>query len=357
MPVTGHNDPGRDVDNVREAVHDVRIHTSSSGCPRARTGCTPGREMPVRSTLALRVALLTIAALAAQLTHARAADEPSLDTVLKRVAAYVDSYVPQLATIVAEERYRRWMEADPHTVVLPGPDRTRREIRSDFALMLLDDGETWVALRDAFEVDGSPLRDHEDRLVQLLSKGDDQALRQAGVIADESARLTLATRVIPSKITVPTFVIQLMQARHRERFRFSRVKLSDARGADKTKSTQTESTVHWAVEFLERARPTLVRQATGDDQPLRGTMIVDPQTGEVFETHLTWERGPRGTIDVTFGRVPEVAILVPVRMTDQYRDAQAPLTLFGDAVYSRFRRFTTSSRVITGEAPPTSGQR
>ena len=296
----------------------------------------------------MRVAVLTLAVLAAQLPHARAADEPSLDTVIKRVAAYIDSYVPQLANIVAEERYLHWMEADPRTVVLR-PDWTRREIRSDFALILLDDGDTWAAFRDAFEVDGSPLRDPNDRLVQRLSKGGDQAWRQAAVIVNESAKWNLGIRYIARNINVPTFVIQLMQDRHRRRFRFSRVKLSDGRGADKTKGTQAGSTVRWAVEYRERSRPTLVRQATGSDQPLRGTMIVDPQTGEVFETNLTWEHGPRGNIGVTFGRVPEVEILVPVRMTEQYRDA--PLTILGDAVYSRYRRFTTSSRVIIGQSP------
>src|SRR5690349_9107220 len=82
-----------------------------------------------------------------------AADEPSLDTVMKRVVGYVASYGPQLANIVAEERYSQWIETEPGTVVVPSLGRTRREIKSDFVLTLLGDGDTWVAFRDAFEVD------------------------------------------------------------------------------------------------------------------------------------------------------------------------------------------------------------
>jgi [acyl-carrier-protein] S-malonyltransferase len=95
-----------------------------------------------------------------------------------------------------------------------------------------------------------------------------------------------------------------------------------------------------------RVKDLLVRQVTGGDQPLRGTMLVDSQTGEVLETTLTWERGPNGIIAVTFAHVADVDLLVPVRMSEQYRDART--TIFGEANYSRFRRFTTSARVITG---------
>ena len=297
--------------------------------------------MPVRFTM------LALTVLAVQMP--RAADEPSLDQVVKRVAAYVTSYGPQLATIVAEENYKQWIETEPGTVVVPSLGRTRREIRSDFVLSRLGDGDTWVAFRDAFEVDGSPVRDREDRLVALLSTGTDQAWRQAAAIAKESARFNVGTRLIIRNINVPTFVIQLLQDGNRQRFRFSRVKLSDGGGANRTGAAADESARRWAIEYRERSRPTLVRQTTGGDQPLRGTMIVDAQTGEVWETNLTWERGPRGHISVTFGRVPDIDVLVPVRMVEQYRDA--PTTIFGEASYSRFRRFSTSARVVTPGAP------
>jgi hypothetical protein len=303
--------------------------------------------MPSPKAVPVRLAVVAITALAVQML--RAADEPSLDLVVKRVAAYVTSYGPQLATIVAEEHYRQWVETEPGTVVVPSLGRTRREIKSDFALTRLGDGHTWVAFRDAFEVDGAPLRDREDRLVALLSSGTDQAWRQAAAIANESARFNVGSRLITRNINVPTFVIQLMQDHNRERFRFSRVKISDRGGPNKPGAVDDESASRWAIEYRERSRPTLVRQTNGGDQPLRGMMIVDPQTGEVSETNLTWERGPGGHIGVTFGRVPDIDALVPIRMVEQYRDART--TIFGEASYSRFRRFSTSARVVTPGVP------
>jgi len=308
-------------------------------------------EMAGRSPLPVVAAALVITVSAIQ--PVPAADEPSLDTVMKRVAAYVASYGPQFANIVAEERYSQWIETEPGTVVVPSLGRTRREIRSDFVLTLLGDGDTWVAFRDAFDVDGSPVRDREDRLVDLLSRGGDQAWRQASAIANESARFNIGTRLIARNINVPTFVVQLMQDRNRERFRFSRVKSSDGRDRNSAAASApagNETTRRWTIEYRERERPTLVRQVTGGDQPLRGTMLVDSQTGEVLHTTLTWERGPSGIIAVTFAHVPDVNLLVPVRMSEQYRDART--TIFGEAHYSRFRRFTTSARVITGESTP-----
>jgi len=294
----------------------------------------------VGKSVAVRFATLTLVVLAVQLP--RAADEPSLDQVVKRVAAYVTAYGPQLATIVAEEHYTQWVETEPGTVVVPGIGRRRVVIKSDFALTRLGDGNTWVAFRDAFEVDGAPVRDRDDRLVALVEKGGDQAWRQAAAIANESARFNVGSRLIARNINVPTFVIMLMQDQHRQRFRFSRVKISS--GSASAGTVGSSSVRRWAIEYQERARPTLVRQTNGGDQPVRGTMIVDSETGEVWETNLTWERGGRGNISVTFGPVPDIDALVPLRMVEQYRDP--PATIFGEAVYSRFRRFTTSARVV-----------
>src|SRR5687767_10114820 len=83
------------------------------------------RVMPGRRSLRVLAAVAVIATSATDTS--RAADEPSLDTVMKRVAAYVAGYGPQLANIVAEERYLQWIETEPGTVVVPSLGRTRRE--------------------------------------------------------------------------------------------------------------------------------------------------------------------------------------------------------------------------------------
>lgn len=254
----------------------------------------------------------------------------SLNDVVERMTEYIASYGPQLATLVAEEHYTQWIEAAGSGMP---PAAMRRVIESDFVLTRAADG-AWVAFRDAFEVDGVPVRDREDRLVRLLSMGSDADWRQAAAIANESARFNVGSDLITRNVNVPTFVVQVLHPEHRRRFRFSR---ADEPDRDDTR---------FQIAFRERERPTLVRQQGGADQPLRGTVTVDPVTGAVWETHLTWERGPGGHIDVTYGRVENLDAIVPVRMAEEYR-AGAAATIRGEATYRNFRRFTTSTRVIT----------
>ena len=280
------------------------------------------------------------------------AQPPSLDDVVGRLLAYGAGYGPRLADIVAEEHYTQWVETEPGIVVIPPLSVTRRVIRSDYVLTQLEDGETWVAFRDAFEVDGVPVRDREDRLVALLSRGGTAAWRQAEAIANESARFNIGTRLITRNINVPTFVLQLLRPGLHQRFRFTRARGDGGRdaavagpGGAPLPADGRPADV-WQIEFRERDRPTIVRQArNGGDQPLRGTMAVDPRTGAVWATHLTWERGPGGHISVTYDRVPEVSGLVPVRMVEEYRDGRTFIR--GEATYRNFRQFETSSRVLT----------
>jgi hypothetical protein len=98
-----------------------------------------------------------------------------------------------------------------------------------------------------------------------------------------------------------------------------------------------------------RARPTLVRQQNGGDQPLRGTVWVDAATGRIFQTDLRWDRGPGGHILVSYGRVDRIESLVPLRMSEEYIDREDghAMRIRAEAVYSNFRQFTTSGRLVT----------
>ena len=100
----------------------------------------------------------------------------------------------------------------------------------------------------------------------------------------------------------------------------------------------------WLIEFRERERPTLVRTPEGRDQATRVVVLVDPQTGEVLQTTLTWER-VEGMVAVYYGHTPGIPVPVPIRMAERYVTRTGAL-VGGEATYANFRQFETSARII-----------
>jgi hypothetical protein len=248
-----------------------------------------------------------------------------LDDVMARLDSYLLGYQERLANVVAEEAYRQWAEEGPTYRRW----KTERILRSDFALTLTPERNR-VGYRDTFEVDGSPVRDRDERLERLLSGG---AVGQAERIADQNARFNLGQHLVPRTINVPTLALEMMHPRFRDRFRLRRT------GAD-----ALEARLGWLLEFRERRRPTLVRTPEGRDQPSRIVALVDVQTGEVLQTVMTWEH-VKGSITVSYGHAPRIPVPVPIRMAERYVTRTEELVA-GEATYTNFRQFETSVRVI-----------
>src|SRR5688500_2628650 len=133
------------------------------------------------------------------------AQEPKLSEVAARVGEYIAGYHTQLAAVVAEETYTQTvdqgapMERPGGLGTSPGRDaygpadrrlpptsrpRNKRTLRSDYALIRVAGRDQWLGYRDTFEVDGSPVRDREERLQRLLATG---AVEQAERIAEQNA--------------------------------------------------------------------------------------------------------------------------------------------------------------------------
>jgi hypothetical protein len=272
---------------------------------------------PPRAIVATALALGTTV-----LAHAQ---PPRLEDVLRGLSAYLDSYGQRLAAVVAEEQYRQAI------------GRQERTLRSDYALTRAADKAAWVGYRDTFEVDGRPIRDREDRLIQLLTDG---TTAGAARIAEESSRFNLANTIVTRNINVPTLVLEMLYPRNQWRFRFSKS------SEDVINGTRT-----WRLEYQERERPTFIRNSNGRDRPTHGSIWVNPATGEVWRTLLTWDSDPRGTIIVTYGHAPNIEALVPVTMTERYDTKNSTLALTGDASYSNYRQFQTGARLVTGPDP------
>jgi hypothetical protein len=269
------------------------------------------------------------------------AQQAKLGDAISRMSAYLKQYEERLAPVVAEEQYLQavdivdpsapagWVTIDRDSPALP-IGHLNRQLRSDYALTRAADKNAWVGYRDTFEVDGKPIRDREDRLIRLLTGGTTAA---AARIAEESSRFNLANTLVTRNINVPTLVLEMIHPRNQWRFGFRKS------GEDILSGTRT-----WRLDFKERQRPTFIRNSNGRDRPTYGSIWVDPITGEVWKTMLTWQSDPRGTIAVIYGHVPNIDPLVPLTMTERYYAQNSTIT--GDASYSKYRQFQTDARLI-----------
>jgi len=262
----------------------------------------------------------------ALLTVPVGAQSVRLGEVVARLDGYLQSYEERLANVVAEEAYRQWVEQGPKN----RRSTTSRMLHSDFALTLAPERNRWVGYRDTFEVDGVPVRDREERLQRLLGSG---AVGQAARIADQNARFNLGDGLISRNINIPTFALEMMNLRIRDRFKVRR-RGTDVRGGRPG----------WLIEFREQDRLTVLRTPAGDDQASRVVALVDIQTGEVLETVLTWTK-VKGSITVSYGHAPGIPVLVPIRMAERYVTRTGAFVA-GEATYANFRQFETGARII-----------
>lgn len=250
-----------------------------------------------------------------------AAQQPKVQDVVARVDRYLSEYGTRLENVVAEETYRQRAQGSPGLNLI-------RILRSDYALARVRDG--WISYRDTFEVDGQSVRDRDERLKLLLSRG---AVEQARQIDRQNARYNLASERFQRTINVPTLAVEVLQPLYRQRFSVRR--LDNPAPADRP---------GWVLEYRERTRPTIARTEKGRNRASRIEAVVDPATGEIRRTTMSWEE-TRGSIVVDYGRVEGVAVPVPIKMLERFTIGPGD-DIDSDATYTNYRAFQTSGRLI-----------
>ena len=89
---------------------------------------------------------------------AAAGKDADLPIALARLFDYDQAYESQYSALVAEEEFQQ----------VAGQKSIR--LRSDFLLVKQESAEGWVSFRDVFEVNGTPVRDREDRLKNAVPR-------------------------------------------------------------------------------------------------------------------------------------------------------------------------------------------
>jgi len=255
---------------------------------------------------------------------------PSLEELLGRVARYLATYERTFSGVVSEEHY---VQARVPAVGLGRSTQSRndrRELTSD-VVAVTDTGHTWLSFRDMFAVDGTPVRDRDERLQTLLLTPRPDLMKKAREIADEGARFNIGTVV--RNINFPTMALAFLAASNQARSHF------------KIKGTEVVGTTRAIViSFNEFASPTIVRSA-GADLPLVGRFWIEPETGAVLKIEANDDaKRFSGQTEVTFGYIDKLQMWMPVEMKDTSSTSYE--TVRGHATYSNFRRFGVSTGVV-----------
>lgn len=267
--------------------------------------------------------------------------EPAIETVLARAAAYAAEYQARLAGVVAEEFYQQ-------TVVpasRPGrnTNRQHRELKSDLLLVKPGGDDAWLQFRDVFEVDKKPVRDRDERLYKLFLNAAADRREQAEKIQQESARYNIGP--LQRTINIPTMALLFLEARNQQLVEFKRVKGETSRRFD----TIAAETAIWILEFRETTdEDAMVKGTGGRGVPSHGRFWLDSATGRVLRSeHISEDTSVRASIDVTYKAESGLEVLVPAEMRENYLIRRTDLRIIGRATYQRFRQFT----VTTSEKP------
>ncbi|MGE0451652.1 MAG: hypothetical protein AB7Q29_18910 [Vicinamibacterales bacterium] len=281
---------------------------------------------------------LVVCALLGAISTPRA-QEVTVEVLLDRAGAYLDRFVDRFSNVVSEERYQQDWTTDsappaalPQRGGLPGGISStnsiakRRVLRSDFLLVKPSEEADWTPFRDVFEVDGSPVRDREQRLERLFVKPTGTTADQAKAIADESARYNIGS--MERTINNPVLALAFLQTDKQTRSVFKLGRRDRGRGPDV-----------WVLEYRESAIPTLVTGRLGKFLFARGRFWIDAGTGAIVRSEMVLaDTAVNARVTTSFRRDDRFGINVPVEMREEY-DIGSDTKIAGTATYGRFRRF------------------
>lgn len=287
----------------------------------------------------LGVAVLFVLATSASLP---ARQDPDPQVVRVRMHAYLEDYEKELSTLVAEERLQQWplrgAGATTGAVLSGRRDLTRiRSLVSDVAFVPLPGNVGWLGYRDVVQIGGRPVRRIGPSLVDLLKAQTDDSRERAMTLLLESARHNLGAA---RTINLPSLPLELLHPRNQARFVISAHEMG-----------RTDHCAAMRLMLEETVTPTLIQNPKGGNMPSRVFAWVDPDNGRLCRAEVRTRDAQHGAraidavVRVEFAREPALDVWVPEKMFEEFlyppRDRGE-----GEAIYTNYRRFTTSARIV-----------
>lgn len=293
---------------------------------------------------------LASTAMASRVARAQPRPEPSAEAQL---GVAVDRWERDLGSVVADEIYVQTVVRLPRsgtTRESNRPPREDRTLRSEMTLIHFDDPSDWIGFRHVLTVNGRtpPAGSSPSEVLDNTALSWDERWRR---VLDISAAFNIGSTA--RDVNLPTFALAALRSANHGRFDYSAAEAATIDGERLR-----------VISFRERSRPTLVSGWRGKDLPLNGrvwfTAAHDVRRTEIVirdrvvpideDAHLAREEDLMSRITVDFGSDEHVGAWVPQRMRERYDNAWNETTTC-EALYSGFRRFRTSGRLVRPRSP------
>ena len=275
-------------------------------------------------------ALLVISLALAPLTVASQHPDTSTDAVVKAASAYVAGYQQRLTSVVADETLEQEV---PRRAPTAANDARQRRMVSEVFFMFIPGTNNWMAIRDVISVDGNEVPDRRNVRRELETLADHQA---AAALMAQNSRFNIGR--ITRNFSEPTLCLLVLDAKHRDRFKFKR--LGVQRGADATLVT---------LAFTEKESPTLIRDEVRGRVFSTGEIVVEAGSGRVRQTTFRVRSGDIA-VELTTHYVADgrLEMWVPGSFHEVYQTLQSRTDyehVVARASYSNYRRFETVVRI------------
>ena len=250
--------------------------------------------------------------------------QPRTKDIVAAVTAYVGRYQREFVQLVADEQTTQ-------RVLTRGSVTATRESRGELFSTFLDDSGAWMSLHDIQTVDGEPVTGRLDVRVLLRS----HSIRELGPqLAASNSRFNLGR--VSRNFNEPTLALLLFAPAHVR-------DLSIDRGARNVAA--------------DTAPLVTLRVRLGDDAPLvrsltrrvttRGTFLVEPDTGRVRRTTVTFDDGEvTAELDTSYDADAHINVWVPVTFTERYAARKTAEVIEVRTTLTNYRRFETSGRIV-----------
>ncbi len=267
-----------------------------------------------------------------------AARQQTTADLLAAAGRYLDGFAQAVDGLVIAEDY---VQQSHLQVVMARHLKSDLTVTNDPTLGL-------VEFRDVFDVDGKPVRDRENRVIDLFTHPNPNAMAQARRIVAEGARFNLESTAVQRTLNLPMAALAFLRTPNQSRSVF------DNKGSDSVHGRHAT-----VLRFREKVRPRLI--GSKDDAPADGLFWLDPDTGEVLQSELDLDShiattGVKASIVVTYHDVESLKLWLPEEMTETYTITntlgQQIGTLSGHASYSDFRKFEISTEQGPAAAVP-----